>query len=224
VRRQGLEPRTRGLRGRNPLSAGVHARQPVQVRATHGRWRTTLAEPVLQPELQPGPVDRLRPFAGGRVPGLAVGRSGDCRVCEGHDGGYHVTELARQAVLKLLLSPPCCPALLAAVAALKALTSPVAGPQPGAVDGRVAVPVACLAGVAARVDRPRLRRAHPGLPGPVPVRHPAGGRRSGCGPPPRRRSSCAGWAAIGANRPQITWDEAVLQDWSSRACADRRSF
>jgi len=55
---------------------------------------------------------RLRPFAGGRVPRLAVGRAGNCRVGEVRHGCYHLGELAGEAVFESLLSPPCLPSLL----------------------------------------------------------------------------------------------------------------
>jgi hypothetical protein len=63
----------------------------------------------------------------------------------------------------------------AAAAALDALASPASGPEPGAVDGGVAEPVAGIAGVAARLHRPQLRGAHTRIPYPVPGRYPAGG-------------------------------------------------
>src|ERR1700677_3684176 len=43
----------------------------------------------------------------------------------------------------------------------------------------MAQPVAGIAGVAARLDQPRLRRAHAVLSGPVPGRHPARGADGG---------------------------------------------
>jgi hypothetical protein len=53
VRRQGLEPRTRGLRGWNPLSTGVHGRALAQVSGPGERRCGPAGNRELQPELQP---------------------------------------------------------------------------------------------------------------------------------------------------------------------------
>ena len=53
VRRQGLEPRTRGLRARNPASTCVQGHPSKQVSTIHECEQTALAERGLQPELQP---------------------------------------------------------------------------------------------------------------------------------------------------------------------------
>jgi hypothetical protein len=79
----------------------------------------------------------------------------------------------------------------------------------GAADGGMAQPVAGVAGVAARVDQPRLRGAHPVLPGPVPGRHPApgpdGGGRAGHvhrGHPQRGDAGAAGERGDPAPHPR----------------------
>jgi hypothetical protein len=86
----------------------------------------------------------------------------------------------------------------AAMTALAALTGPAREAMPGSRPG-VAGPVAGLAGVAARVDQPRVCRARARLPGPVPGRRPSGGavarRRPGhvhCHHPGRGRARAPG--------------------------------
>ncbi len=82
------------------MFTAVHARQPAQVRASHERQRTTLAEHELQPELQPAQGLRLvRPSSLQVIPVAGCRRASDNRIAEDHDLPNRLGVVSRQKTL-----------------------------------------------------------------------------------------------------------------------------
>jgi len=112
VRRQGLEPRTRGLRGRNPLSASVHSSALAQVSVSGERRCTPADEHELQPELQPQRIHiwlpeplagHRRGAAGSPAPFRSAARSrGDASSC------VHCSHLPRASASGMAFHPDGC--------------------------------------------------------------------------------------------------------------------